>query len=47
MNKHKLFLVPSFVPVKFAPLPAMIIEDDRGRERLAVDRGYGLETAIR
>ncbi len=43
MKKHEVFELVSLQPMKFAPLPAVIVSDDVGREMLAIDRGYGFE----
>lgn len=43
MKKHKVFEMKSLQPTKFAPLPAVIVSDDKGCEMLAIDRGYGFE----
>jgi hypothetical protein len=40
---NELFFVRPLVPMKFAPLPAMIVVGLDGQVGLAVDRGYGLE----
>lgn len=43
---NKRFLIHSSVPVKFAPLPAMIVTGLDGQTGLAIDRGYGLEAPL-
>jgi hypothetical protein len=43
MTKHEVFELVSLQPMKFTPLPAVIVTDEAGDEMLAVDRGYGFE----
>lgn len=43
MLLNEPFFVRPLVPMKFSPLPAMIVTGLDGQVGLAVDRGYGLE----
>ena len=38
---HKPFSIVSAVPMKFAPRPAVLVTDSKGKNVLAIDDGYG------